>query len=219
MKVKNKKMSNKESDVLVNDLVYDGYHKIEEVVRNYEGKEIKTEVLKKGQNVSAVVYNTESKEYIFIEKYKVSADGVTVEIINGNVGQNEKPQQSIKRLVTELTGYKVETVKEITNYYMDTNNSDEICSLYYIEVNELVVDDLEFEDYKLIKVEKLGLGGKLFVEDPMNMMSFNTEEDKKVKPPYQTIDAKSLIAVMWVENNNILKDVAELITNAKIRSL
>ena len=51
MKVKNKKMSSKENDVLINDLVYDGYHKIEEVVRNYEGKEIKTEVLKKGQNV------------------------------------------------------------------------------------------------------------------------------------------------------------------------
>jgi ADP-ribose pyrophosphatase len=212
-------MSSKESKVLESSLVYDGYHKIEEVEREHEGDVINGEVIKKGQTVSAVIYNTEKKKYIFVEQYKVAADGVTVEIINGNVGENEKPQQTIKRLVTELTGYKVEVVKEITNYYMDTNNSDEVCSLYYVEVNEKVIDDLDFDGYKLVEVEKLGLGGKLFVQDPINMMSFNTEEDKKMIPPYQSIDAKSLIAVMWVENNNILKEVAELITNAKIRSL
>jgi len=212
-------MSSKESKVLESSLVYDGYHKIEEVEREHEGDVINGEVIKKGQTVSAVIYNTEKKKYIFVEQYKVAADGVTVEIINGSVGENEKPQQTIKRLVTELTGYKVEVVKEITNYYMDTNNSDEVCSLYYVEVNEKVIDDLDFNGYKLVEVEKLGLGGKLFVQDPINMMSFNTEEDKKMIPPYQSIDAKSLIAVMWVENNNILKEVAELITNAKIRSL
>jgi ADP-ribose pyrophosphatase len=212
-------MSSKESKVLESSLVYDGYHKIEEVEREHEGDVINGEVIKKGQTVSAVIYNTEKKKYIFVEQYKVAADGVTVEIINGSVGENEKPQQTIKRLVTELTGYKVEVVKEITNYYMDTNNSDEVCSLYYVEVNEKVIDDLDFDGYKLVEVEKLGLGGKLFVQDPINMMSFNTEEDKKMIPPYQSIDAKSLIAVMWVENNNILKEVAELITNAKIRSL
>ena len=212
-------MSSKESKVLESSLVYDGYHKIEEVEREHEGDVINGEVIKKGQTVSAVIYNTEKKKYIFVEQYKVAADGVTVEIINGNVGENEKPQQTIKRLVTELTGYKLEVVKEITNYYMDTNNSDEVCSLYYVEVNEKVIDDLDFDGYKLVEVEKLGLGGKLFVQDPINMMSFNTEEDKKMIPPYQSIDAKSLIAVMWVENNNILKEVAELITNAKIRSL
>jgi 8-oxo-dGTP pyrophosphatase MutT (NUDIX family) len=207
-------MSNKESEVLENSLVYDGYYRIEEVVRNQDGKEIKAEVLKKGKTVSAVIYNTESKKYIFIEQYKVAADGVTVEVINGSVDEDEKPQQSIKRLVTELTGYKVELVNDA-----DTNNSDEICSLYYVEVNEKVIDDLEFNGYKLVEIEKLGLGGKLFVQDPINMMNFNTEENKKMIPPYQSLDAKSLIAVMWVENNNILKDVAELITNAKIRSL
>jgi ADP-ribose pyrophosphatase len=212
-------MSSKESKVLESSLVYDGYHKIEEVEREHEGDVINGEVIKKGQTVSAVIYNTEKKKYIFVEQYKVAADGVTVEIINGSVGENEKPQQTIKRLVTELTGYKVEVVKEITNYYMNTNNSDEVCSLYYVEVNEKVIDDLDFDGYKLVEVEKLGLGGKLFVQDPINMMSFNTEEDKKMIPPYQSIDAKSLIAVMWVENNNILKEVAELITNAKIRSL
>ena len=78
-----------------------------------------------------------------------------------------------------MTGYKVEVVKEITNYYMDTNNSDEVCSLYYVEVNEKVIDDLDFDGYKLVEVEKLGLGGKLFVQDPINMMSFNTKKIKK----------------------------------------
>jgi hypothetical protein len=38
-------------------------------------------------------------------------------------------------------------------------------------------------------------------------------------PPYQLIDAKSLIAVMWFEKSNVLRDMAEVITQAKLRSL
>jgi len=55
----------------------------------------------------------------------------------------------------------------------------------------------------------------------MNLMTVDVSEnkEKKIIPPYQCIDAKSLIAVMSVENNNILKEMAELITNSKIRSL
>jgi hypothetical protein len=43
--------------------------------------------------------------------------------------------------------------------------------------------------------------------------------ESKMKPPYQLIDAKSLIAVMWLENSNTLRDMADVITQAKIRSL
>jgi len=40
-----------------------------------------------------------------------------------------------------------------------------------------------------------------------------------MKPPYQIIDAKTLIAVMSLENSNVLKDMADVITQAKLRSL
>jgi len=44
-------------------------------------------------------------------------------------------------------------------------------------------------------------------------------KEEKIIPPYQLIDAKSLIAVMWLENSNTLRDMSEVITQSKLRSL
>ena len=69
-------MSSKESKVLESSLVYDGYHKIEEVEREHEGDVINGEVIKKGQTVSAVIYNTEKKKYIFVESLTNSGNKI-----------------------------------------------------------------------------------------------------------------------------------------------
>jgi len=221
-------MSKKENEVLEekeknfeSELVYDGFYKIEKITRKSDEKEVSGEVIRRGNTVVGLIFNTITKKYIFIEKYKLAANGVTLETIQGDVEDGEKPQQTIKRLVTEMTGYKVDNSNVLTSYFMDTNNSDEICTLYHVEVSEKVVDDLEFDDYKLIEIEKMGLGGKLFIEDPINMMNLDLTggKEKEIKPPYQSLDIKSLVAIMWVENNNMLRDIAEVITNSKIRSL
>lgn len=214
-------MNKEEKEVLEDELLYDGVHKIKKLKRKTADGEITSEIIKKGDTVSGLIYNTETKKYIFIEKYRIAANGVTLEVISGDVDEGEKHAQAIKRVVTEMTGYKVDDSKVLQTYFMDTEGSDEICTLFYVEVSERVVDDLDFDDYSLMEIEKLGLGGKLFVEDPMNMMTVNIKEnkEKKIKPPFQCLDAKTLLAVMCVENNNTLKDIAEVITNAKIRSL
>ncbi len=203
------------------ELVYDGINKIDKVKKNLLGREINGEVLKKGETVATIVFDTVSKKYIFIEEYKLAANGVTIEVIQGSIEDGEKAEKTVKRLVTEKTGYKVDDVRFLSSYYLDTNGSDEICFLYYTEVSSRVVDNLEFKNYKLMEIERLGLGGKLFVKDPTNLMKFDSEKNKeeKIIPPYQCVDVKTLTAVMWVENNNILKEVAEAITNSKIRSL
>ena len=153
----------KEEKNFKSKLVYDGFHKIEKITRISKDEEIEGEVIKKGETVSGLIYNKETKKYIFIEKYKLAANGLTLEVINGTVEKSEKSDKAIKRIVTEMTGYKVDDVREINSYFMDTNNSDEVCTFYYVEVSEKVVDDLEFEGYNLVEIEKLGLGGKLFV--------------------------------------------------------
>jgi 8-oxo-dGTP pyrophosphatase MutT (NUDIX family) len=209
-----------ENNVVEKELLYDGFHKIKKVSKKLGEKELEAEVLIKDNTVSGLVYNTVTKKYIFVEKYRVAAEGITVEVVNGKIEEGEKESQAIKRVVTEVTGYKVDDIKTITSYFMDTDNSSEVCSLFYVEVSDKVIEDLGDIGYNLIEVERLGLGGKLFVQDPVNMMVMdNTNKEKKIIPPYQSIDAKSLIAIMWVENNNTLKEMAELITNSKIRSL
>lgn len=217
-------MSKKENEVLEknseSELVYDGYHKIEKITRKGEEKDVTGEVIKKGNSVCGLIYDTKIKKYIFIEDYKLAANGVTLEAINGLIEPGEKPEQTIKRLVTEKTGYKVDESTFLTNFFLDSNNSDEVCFLYLIDVSSHVIDDLDFKEYKLVPIERFGLGGKLYPEDPVNLMKINLENKKeKIKEPFQCVDVKTLVSVMWVENNNILKEMAELITNSKIRSL
>ena len=96
------------------ELVYDGINKIDKVKKNLLGREINGEVLKKGETVATIVFDTVSKKYIFIEEYKLAANGVTIEVIQGSIEDGEKAEKTVKRLVTEKTGYKVDRSEEHT---------------------------------------------------------------------------------------------------------
>tara|TARA_R110000803_G_scaffold62300_2_gene122596 strand:+ start:1509 stop:2138 length:630 start_codon:yes stop_codon:yes gene_type:complete len=209
-------MSNKETNTLEPKLLYDGEHKIEKVIRELDDGKTESEVIKKGKTISTMVYNTKTEKYIFIESYKLAADMVTAEVIKGVVEEEEKETQSVKRIIAETIGYKVEVTTHIMDYFMSPKDSDETCSLFYVEVSEKIDED---EDEKhFLSIEKLGLGGKLFLEDPEKLM-LSKDDKKTMKKPYQVLDAKSLIGIMWVENNNTLKNIARVLTNTKIRSL
>ena len=128
--------------------------------------------------------------------------------------------EAIKREIMEETGYKVDTVNHLQDFYTCPSRLDEIISVFYVEVSEKVNEGggIGDENISIVEAEMLGLGGRLFFEDPMNM-EMKVGEEHKMKPPYQLIDAKSLIAVMSLENSNVLRDMADVITQAKLRSL
>jgi len=140
--------------------------------------------------------------------------------VAGGIDKGEKPEQAIKREIMEETGYKVDYVKHISDFYASPGKTSELISLFYCEVSEKVNEGGGIGDERIsvVEVEKLGLNGRLFLQDPSNPdMEFGVEN--KMIPPYQLIDAKSLIAVMWLEKSNVLKDMADVITQAKLRSL
>ena len=120
----------------------------------------------------------------------------------------------------EETGYKVDMITPIMDFYSSPGRTTEVISLFYCEVSEKVNEGggIGDENTSIVEIEKLGLGGKIFSQDP-----FNTEmkmgQEGKIIPPYQLIDAKSIIAVMWYEKNEVLKNMADVITHAKLRSL
>lgn len=200
--------------------VYQGFSKIDELTINDGDKEYTREVLVVQNAVAAIIYDTTKKKYIFVEQYRPGAEGIMVEIVAGCIDEGEKPEQAIKREIMEETGYKVDFVKHISDFYSSPGKTSELTSLFYVEVSEKVNEGGGIGDEKIstVEVEKLGLNGRIFFEDPMNTeMKFGVEN--KMVPPYQLIDAKSIIAVMWMEKSNVLKDMADVITQAKLRSL
>lgn len=192
---------------------YSGKFKIEEVTIKTDDKEFKTEVFDRGNSVGALVYNTETKKYLFVEQYRAGAEGVMIEIVAGAVDEGEKTQEAIKREIVEELGYKSDKIVHISDFYLSPGGSKEIMALFYVEVSEKIgegggVDD--DENIRVVEVEDLGLSGNLFFEFP---------EEGDVIPPYKLIDAKSIMAVNWHIQNKMMKSLWETISDFKMKSL
>lgn len=192
-------------------IVFDGYTKVEEVTIDNGKEKFTREVLKTGSSVCGIIKDTAKNKYIFVSQYRPGSETKLIEIVAGQIDEGEQPEEALKREVMEETGYKVDFIKHLKDCYTSPGRVDEIMSIFYVEVSEKINEGggIGDEDIEIIEVEALGLGGRIFFDNP--------REVKVV--PHQLIDAKSLIAVMIVENSNILKDMADVITQAKLRSL
>jgi ADP-ribose pyrophosphatase len=208
------------NEIIDRKIVHDGYCKIEEITIKNGEETVKKEVLKMNNGVGAVIKDTVKNKYIFVSQYRAGVEGMMLEIVAGKIDDGEKPEEAMKREIMEETGYKVDYINHLKDFYTCPSKLNEIISVFYVEVSEKVNEGggVNGENIDVVEVEMLGLGGRLFFKDPHNMdMEIGKEE--KIMPPYQLIDAKSLIAVMEIENNNTLKNMSEVITNAKLRSL
>jgi len=193
------KMETKQSDYKV---LYDGHFSILEKMGQ--------EIVKVNNAVGAVIYDTKKQKYIFVEQNRPSVDGKTVEICAGGIDMGETVEEALKREVLEETGYKVDTMDHICDYYPSVGYSQEIMSLFYVEVSEKIGDGggIGDENIIIVEVDDLGYGGNLIFKG----------DNGELIPPYKLIDGKSIIAVNHIEHNNILKNTIKVLTDAKFKT-
>jgi ADP-ribose pyrophosphatase len=185
------------------ELIYNGFITVEKI----DDKEI----VKVRNGVGAIIYDTVKNKYIFIEQYREPVEGKMVEICAGKIDEGEDDIEAIKREVIEETGYKCDKITPLTQFYVSPGYSTEVISLFYVEVSERISDGggIEDEDIKIIEVDKLGFGGNIFLGEEEGMLS----------TPYQLIDAKSILAVNFIEHNKVMKDVVNILTDSRLRSI
>lgn len=197
------------------EVAYDGYFKINKHTIKDGEVEYTREVFDRGNAVAAIVYDTVKEKYLFTKQWRPGAEGDMIEIVAGSLDiEGEKPEEALKREIVEEMGYKVDLINHLKDFYVSPGGCSEVCSLYYVEVSEKVGNGggIDNENIEVIEVDYLGPVGTLF-------WNMDIENGGQMIPPYQLIDAKSIIAVSMVEINRVLGDMADVLTQAKMRSL
>jgi|694.fasta_scaffold18259_6 ADP-ribose pyrophosphatase len=203
-----------EYKIVDREIKYEGSNnfKIEEITLQKGDKKIKRQIFDRGNAIAALVYNTETKKFLFVDQYRAGTNGNMLEIVAGGIEKSEKPEDAVRREIAEELGYKVDKITHIKDFYVSPGANTEITALFYVEVSEKIsegggVDD---EDIKIVEVEDLGLSGNVFFENIDNGV---------LKPPYQMIDAKSIIAINWWVSNSMMKSLWTTISDFKLKSI
>jgi nudix-type nucleoside diphosphatase (YffH/AdpP family) len=193
--------------------LYEGYFKMLEYKVEDEDKVYTREIYERPNGVAAIVYDTKKEKYLFVKQFRAAVEGDMVEIVAGSLDiEGEKPEEALKREIIEEMGYKVDHMNHLKDFYVSPGASTEICSIYYVEVSEKISEGGGVGDEKIevVEVDKLG---------PMGTLFWEPDEDGNMMPPYQLIDVKSIVAVSMIEVDRIIGDMANVLTQAKMRSL
>jgi len=160
---------------------YKGFLTLDQLtVKTRGGKEVKRELLVKKDAVAAVVYNTETKKFIFVNQWRPGSNSEIIEIAAGTLDvPGEDAREAMKREIDEEIGYKTDLIKLIDECYTSPGGTNEIVTVYYAEVSE-----------------KIGEGGGLENED-IDIIEMDLEEVLTTR----FRDAKTIIGVNYIKEN------------------
>ena len=176
--------------------VFDGFFKIEQVKLKYERFDGTMSPLitrlnfERGDSVAAVVFNVDTQKVILVNQFKYPSyekgPGWITELVAGMIDSGESPEEAIRREILEEIGYETIRVEHINTFYVSPGGSSERIVLFYAEVENS---------------GSHGPGGGLASEaEDIRMIELTPEEVEKMLTSKAIEDAKSIIALTWLQN-------------------
>ena len=173
---------------------------IDEVTYRYEQfsggmSEAETDVVVNRRDaVAAVVYNTDTRQFIFANQFRYPVRGESTgwltEIMAGVIDEGETPEQALAREMEEELGYIPEKAEKVVSFYTAPGYSKEQVHLYYVEVSN---------------ASKKGDGGGLAEEqEDIQEITYTLEEIKAIIAAAGFNDAKTIIACYYLLNKSIV---------------
>lgn len=162
---------------------YKGFLNVDELtVKTKGGKEVKRELMVRKDAVSAVVYDTIKKKFIFVSQWRPGSNSDITELVAGTLDKlNEDPRDAMMREIDEEIGYKTDSIKLIDECYMSPGGTSEIITIYYCEVSQ-----------------KIGEGGGVADEnEEIDIIEMDLNEVLSTR----FRDAKTIIGVNYIKYN------------------
>ena len=146
--------------ILDQEKVYDGFFKLYKVnLQTDKGKSLIWERLVSQNGVCAVVYNTITKEYIFVKQFRSGPLEYMIEVVAGLMDCGLSPVDTIVKEINEEIGYEVDYLLELGSpVCMSPGKCGEIIYFYYAEVSNKITNgggiEEDGEELEIISVPK-----------------------------------------------------------------
>lgn len=157
---------------------FKGYYQLDELeLETKSGERIHRELLINKDGVAALVYDTDRSQYIFIKQWRACINQEMVEVVAGSIEEGETPEKAIKKEIFEETGYEVDTLVFLKNFYVSPGTITENVNLFYATVSKQIKTDI----------------GSLDENEELELIYMSFDDIME----YRFIDAKTLIAIQY----------------------
>lgn len=169
--------------------------RIEEVTLEYERFDgsmsgtLTRLILNRGDSVAILLHDTHNQSLLLSEQFRAPAfeagPGWLVELPAGILEAGEKPEECARRETLEETGYTVHALEPIASVYLSPGGSSERVHIFHAEVS---------------LADRTASGGGLASEqEDIRLISLPSDEAFAKARQGQILDAKTLIALQWLE--------------------
>ena len=188
-------MDTKKIEIQRKRLIFDDKFQIQEAevsVQRYDGqmgKPVRRLVFERGDAAAAILFNRDSQKILLVEQFRYptyeKGPSWIQEVVAGVIKPDEGPEEAIRREVEEEVGYRLQQLTPIATFYVSPGGTSERIFLYYAEVGN---------------GDRVSAGGGLVDEnEDIQLVEYSKSELRKALTSGQFQDAKTLIAVQWLQ--------------------
>ncbi|MBV9689741.1 MAG: NUDIX hydrolase [Ktedonobacteraceae bacterium] len=175
-------------------LIFNDFFKIQEVILRFlrfdgqMSKPVRRLVFERGDAVAAIILNRHTQKVILINQFRYptyeKGPGWIYEVVAGILETNEKPEEAMRREITEEIGYKCSDLTHIATFYVSPGGTSERIFLYYAEVSD---------------ADRVSAGGGLASEnEDIQLIELSLLELWEALDTATIVDAKTIIAATWL---------------------
>jgi nudix-type nucleoside diphosphatase (YffH/AdpP family) len=176
--------------------ILDDFFKVDEAFLQFEkmdgdmSETVRRLNFERGDGVAALVFNEDTDRIILVRQFRyathLKGESWVIETVAGMKGADEDPEEAIIREIEDEIGYANAQLTTINNFFVSPGGTSERIYLYYAVVSNM---------------HKVSEGGGLASEaEDIQILEYHFEELMELMENEVITDAKTLIALLWLEN-------------------